>query len=428
MLSIVVLFIFLVISLTLLKINKGIALKCFILLIVNFFLLEVIIYGYFLLLVFKANCFFLIGNQTVLDNLIKTRLSYAIYFSQGKKNFINQVDQFLGYTLGQDKDTGMYTTNKQGFRSLREYSYFPPEDKLRLLALGDSYVFGDGEENKDTWSFILENSTQNLEVLNFGVPGYGLGQSYLRYLRDGLKFNPDIVFINYVMITPRDHVEPQQFAGNNNLRMAHFYRVNFSVEDDQLLSRGVSLYDLFDEEFREEYIYAPLGFSYQKSIWSSPIFEKTNLGVLLKKIVLQKKIAEAKLSTELKVESKEVNIKILEDLFGMAMKNNTTVLLFFGKNFDELPAYIRKIIKEHSNVVYVNSNEALIEQQALSGITDRKRILNESKHYNALGNQLYSKAVLKILKNRSWGKGNRTFTFDQEKNRFVDQETEQRIY
>jgi hypothetical protein len=34
-----------------------------------------------------------------------------------------------------------------------------------------------------------------LEVLNFGVPGYGLDQAYLRYLRDGRQFHPLIVII-----------------------------------------------------------------------------------------------------------------------------------------------------------------------------------------------------------------------------------------
>jgi lysophospholipase L1-like esterase len=33
------------------------------------------------------------------------------------------------------------------------------------------------------------------QVLNFGVSGYSLGQMYLRYRRDVLPFQPDIVIL-----------------------------------------------------------------------------------------------------------------------------------------------------------------------------------------------------------------------------------------
>ena len=145
-------------------------------------------------MIYQGSCFFLIGNQKVLDSLIKARLLYAIYFVQGKEYVINQVDNTLGYTIGQNKSTGAYKSNQQGFRGDREYTLFPSKDVLRMAAFGDSFVFCDGEKNEDSWPAILEKSVGNFEVLNFGVPGYGFGQSYLRFLKDGLKFNPDIIF------------------------------------------------------------------------------------------------------------------------------------------------------------------------------------------------------------------------------------------
>jgi len=50
------------------------------------------------------------------------------------------------------------------------------------------------------------------------------------------------------------------------------------------------------------------------------------------------------------------------------------------------------------------------EQIKLHNIKDS--LLNSSNHYNALGNQLYAKAVLKVLQSKSWGTGDRKFVYD----------------
>jgi len=428
MLSISVLFVLIMISLIVMRFNRSKSIKYFILLIISLFLIEVFVYSYFLIIVYNANCFFLIGNQKVLDDLMKTRLSYAIYFAQGKKNFINQVDQTIGYTLGKDKQAGLYQTNKQGLRANKEYSLFPSSDHLRIAAFGDSFVFCDGVEIENAWPSILENSANNFEVLNFGVSGYGLGQSYLRYLREGLSFNPDIIFLNYAVIGMRDLVNPKEFAGNNNLRMAHFYRVNFTLEEGKLISKSVSLYDLFDEQFRETSLYAPLGFSLKSTIWSWPIFAKTNLGLFFKRLNLQKIIAKKSLTPEFKRGKKDINTKILENFFLTAKKNGSTVLLFFEKRFEKLPVDVQNLIKEYKNVVYVDSNKALKKQRLAENIINRGDTLNTSQHYNARGNQIYANAVLNILKSRSWGQGERTFYFDEPSNSFVHENNEKRIY
>ena len=37
-----------------------------------------------------------------------------------------------------------------------------------------------------------------VELLNYGVPAYGLDQAYLRYLKVGAQYHPNIVFIGYM--------------------------------------------------------------------------------------------------------------------------------------------------------------------------------------------------------------------------------------
>jgi len=92
-------------------------------------------------------------------------------------------------------------TNSNGMRGLREYSRDKPAGIMRILSLGDSFVFGWGVKDNETFSSYLEQSDPSLEVLNLGVPGYGLDQILLCFREIGRQFNPDLVFVS---IFPED--------------------------------------------------------------------------------------------------------------------------------------------------------------------------------------------------------------------------------
>lgn len=70
------------------------------------------------------------------------------------------------------------TINSSGFRG-REG--FPSARRYRILLVGDSFAFGYGVGDNETLSFFLEQKLnsdfgKDVEVLNFGVPGYGVYQ------------------------------------------------------------------------------------------------------------------------------------------------------------------------------------------------------------------------------------------------------------
>lgn len=418
MLSIFILFLVLVFALIGMKKSRSIVLRYITLGIFSLLIIESIVYGYFLFLIYKGTCFFLIGNQKTLDALIKMRLSYAVYFSQGKRNFLHQADNSLGYTLGRNKDAGLYQTNYAGLRASREYSLAPSPHVLRVAAFGDSYVFCDSEKNSDTWPYYLEHSVGNLEVLNFGIPGYGLGQSYLRYLRDGLKFNPDIIFINYILVGGRDRVNPPDFVGGNNIRQTYFYRVQFWLNNDILMSESVTPYHLFDPSFRKKYLYEPLGITQEPPFWSWKILSISNTGLFIKQFLIKNFFAPYIENFKQPESDEDINIKILEDLLVMARKNKSMVLFFSSVIFEELSPRIQTLLKKYENmVVYVNSAEAL-RSSFLSHGVEGENYLNLSHHFNPRGNQLYAEAVLGILKSRKWGQGERVFIFDKKSNSF----------
>lgn len=92
-------------------------------------------------------------------------------------------------------------TNSAGFRGTREYAVEKLSGVIRMAALGDSFVFGFGVKDTETFPAVLESQNNTREVLNLGVPGYGLDQIYLSYREIAKKYHPDIVIIG---IFPED--------------------------------------------------------------------------------------------------------------------------------------------------------------------------------------------------------------------------------
>ena len=66
-----------------------------------------------------------------------------------------------------------------------------------ILAIGDSFTFGDEVEDSETWAAHLEKIL-NKRVLNAGVGAYGIDQAFLRaeLLLD--KYDPDVVILSFI--------------------------------------------------------------------------------------------------------------------------------------------------------------------------------------------------------------------------------------
>lgn len=86
----------------------------------------------------------------------------------------------------------------------REFDFHKPDDTFRIVALGDSVTFGAGVDVNDTFLKILEiklnkqNQNINYEVINGGVSAYNLMQKYIILESKLIKYNPDLVLINFV--------------------------------------------------------------------------------------------------------------------------------------------------------------------------------------------------------------------------------------
>jgi hypothetical protein len=94
------------------------------------------------------------------------------------------------------------TINKQGLRAPSDYAPAPRAGKKRIAVFGDSTTFGEEVDDNQTVPFYLEQFSHDVEVLNFGVKGYGLGQMALRLEEEGFDFHPDEVLV--VLLLPHD--------------------------------------------------------------------------------------------------------------------------------------------------------------------------------------------------------------------------------
>lgn len=125
-------------------------------------------------------------HRRALEALLAGKTAYLIH------------SRALGWTIAPYGAAPPYRANSKGLRGDREYSVLPGPDTLRIAAFGDSFTHADDVKNGETWEAVLEAAVPRLEVMNFGVPGYGLDQAYLRYEREGVRTRPQIVLIGFM--------------------------------------------------------------------------------------------------------------------------------------------------------------------------------------------------------------------------------------
>jgi len=90
--------------------------------------------------------------------------------------------------------------NSQRFRGKKEYAPNPAPPTVRVAMLGDSFTFGYGANDDETYPFFLESAlarrNQNVEVINAANIGTATLTQALWYDLWVRRFSPDIVILN----------------------------------------------------------------------------------------------------------------------------------------------------------------------------------------------------------------------------------------
>jgi hypothetical protein len=119
-------------------------------------------------------------------------------------------------------------SDRFGLRGARDHSDFPGR-AVRILVLGDSFTFGEGVSDDETYSAFLEASLPDVEVLNGGVHGYGHDQMLLALEDLGPKVHPDLVLLGFV----------SEDMERNLLAFRDFAKPRFALEGDALVLENV---------------------------------------------------------------------------------------------------------------------------------------------------------------------------------------------
>ena len=113
-------------------------------------------------------------------------------------------DDDLGWTVTRSAEFSAleqipYQINRQGFRDVRDFTSKEEGGSTRAVVLGDSFTFGAHLPEAEVFPRILNQFLgARWDVVNMGVPGYGIDQMVLAYekYRDVLK--PKVVLLVFI--------------------------------------------------------------------------------------------------------------------------------------------------------------------------------------------------------------------------------------
>jgi len=318
--------------------------------------------------------------------------SYPIYGFQ-KGVFVE--DGVMGYKLSSDYQgvQSVYgrnfelETNSKGLRDSREYEY--NKDKFRIILLGDSFAFGNGVGLDGSYAEQLRTLLgDDVEVINLGVPGYGINNQYLSYLEEGQKYDPDIVLVGYINNDWNTH---QVLFEDNNVVINNDY--SNPVNEKGLLAEESNDLSLRSLHLSLLYNIRSYSFIYTNSrSWLSNIINKYWANTQVPAYFWDKNSHEYKVAYN-------GYYSILEML-----KENTDskIIIFIGPTLDDL--FSSDDLKETYNLNYgVDPTQTKDSVEEIAGLLDIEVIRIDSDdpsiylevdgHWNEKGNRLMAEEL-----------------------------------
>jgi len=91
------------------------------------------------------------------------------------------------------------TINRDGFRGPVDYVGQKPQDRFRVVCLGDSFTLGYGVDDPATYPAQLERFNPGVQAVNMGQGAYSVGQCYLWFQRDGGRLEADALVAMFIL-------------------------------------------------------------------------------------------------------------------------------------------------------------------------------------------------------------------------------------
>jgi len=360
-----------------------------------------------------------LGSWAALRRLeARERVVFFMEFSSWQKAHIrklinaekiwNDIDPDLGWSPAQG-DYGWLTVNSQGIRSRREYSLEIPEGMKRILAFGDSFTFGKGEKDGTEWPAVLEGMHPDLEVLNFGVGGYGMDQCLLRYRRDGTRFETDVVLICYLPADISRHINTFR-AFRRRWASLPFSKPRFILENGKLVLRENML------KTREDYVrllkeprsvLRRLGkddFFYKHFCKDEWFFRSASLRLLASGMLGIDPDFRRQCSVKGKFynagcEAYQLTEAVIEDFYRQVQKNGAEPVVVILPGPKDLQRFRKGRPPIYAPLLRFLKNEGMRTLDCTDAFQDASRdYLNRSGHYAVRGNRVVARHIYRYLR------------------------------
>lgn len=141
----------------------------------------------------------------------------------------------------------------QGFRGERSVAKQVAPGRVRAVLAGDSFAFGTGVADAETWGSGLERREPRLDVANLAVGGYGCDQAFLRYRRDAAAFEHQLLFFAFITEDLRRMVVPAEWGAEKPqlaLRDGKLAALNLPLEQVDPRMRFLRQAGTFVQELR----------------------------------------------------------------------------------------------------------------------------------------------------------------------------------
>lgn len=274
-------------------------------------------------------------------------------------------------------------TNNYGFRG-KNFTEIKTDKTIRIIFLGDSYTFGWGLKDEETYpqkicNELSKTMTNNIqfECLNFAIPGNNIFNSYHIFMNIALKFKPDIVI----------------FGQNINDVECNMLQYD-SIKKQICMNERIA--DLFDgAPYNFKFEDDVLGFSYFYRLISFLIFSQRNT----KETIEYYK----ELYTEKNWDFFNININSLIKLkIACELEDIYFLVLLFPIFYNLKDDYPFKNIHFFLREIYIKNNVSFIDfYEHFKDIDDYKLWVHpQDKHPNSLATSIISaKTVEFLLKN-----------------------------
>ena len=126
-------------------------------------------------------CFTHLHTDRIIPNLYESRENYYFNKPYLKRVFIDP------------EFTSTYITNCQGYRIGKNVNPSVPVNNCDILFVGDSFTQGGQVDYEEMFSTIIQDSLQQYKVVNAGISGAGIFDTYYYFIDEGYKLSPKYV-------------------------------------------------------------------------------------------------------------------------------------------------------------------------------------------------------------------------------------------